>query len=76
MVVLNMRYQRDTPAGMVDVHAFVVSEEDGTYLVYCRSGHKQVSRVVPNERMAISCVQKILDRLGGAVCLSSVSPPQ
>lgn len=68
MVVLNLRYQRDTPTGMVDVHAFVADqEEEGNFLVYCRLGHDENKRVVQTEAMVIDCIHKILDRLPLAV---------
>lgn len=67
MVVLNLRYQRDTPAGMVDVHAFVVDDEADGYIVYTRSGHSELQRRVQTFSMALNCLKTIMDRLESEV---------
>lgn len=63
MVLLNLRFQTDTPTGMVDIHAFISDQEDGKFLIYCRRGNDQTSRVVDTFAMAVACLKSILDRI-------------
>lgn len=76
MVVLNMRYQLDTPTGLVDTHVFIVDDEADGYLVYHRQNNKQVQKRVKSFREAIGCVKAVVDELEVPTCLSSPSPTQ
>ena len=76
MVVLNMRYQLDTPTGLVDTHVFVMDDEADGYLVYHRQNNKQVQRHVKSFREAIGAVKEVLEGLEVPTCLSSPSPTQ
>jgi hypothetical protein len=67
VVVLNLRYQRDTPTGVVDVHAFVVDNEADGYIVYTRSGHSECQKKVETFTMAIDCLKMVMDRLESEV---------
>ena len=63
MVLLNLRFQTDTPTGMMDIHAFISDQEDGKFLIYCRRGNDQTSRAVETFAMAVACLKDILDRI-------------
>lgn len=64
MILLNMKVQIDTPEGVVHIHVFVVNQENGKFLVYCRRGNDETSREVPTLPMALDCVKNIIDRVG------------
>lgn len=69
MIVLNVRYQRDTPVGLVDIHAFVVDqEEEGNFLAYYRKGNYQEQKVVSSEREALAFIGEVLGCLEVATC--------
>lgn len=76
MVVLNMRYQYDTPCGLTDIHIFVIDDETGGYIVYHRANTKQVQKQVKSFREAIGCVKEVLEGLEVPICLSSPSSLQ
>ena len=77
MTMLNMRFQHDTPQGMLDIHAFVTDREDGTFIVYCRKGNTDnpIMKVVPTFSQATACLRAILDRIDTEVtrCASQLS---
>jgi hypothetical protein len=74
-LMLNIRFQLDTPQGLLDIHAFVTNQEDGNFLVYCRKGNEQTSRVVSTFSLAMACVTEIMDRIEKEVlhCSSQLS---
>lgn len=61
MILLNLRFQIDTPKGLEDVHAFVQDAGDG-YDVYCRHSpiHPPTTIHVPDFPTAMVHINSIL----------------
>jgi len=61
MILLNLRFQIDTPYGVEDVHAFVADEGD-KYIVYCRYTNNQQPQtvIVPDFDTAIIHINHII----------------
>jgi hypothetical protein len=75
MTMLNLRFQHDTPNGVLDIHAFVTDQEDGQYLVYCRKGHDEpITRVVTTFSQAVACLREIINRIETEVTRCSSLP--
>ena len=76
MLMLNVRFQHDTPNGLVDVHAFVTDQEDGQFLVYCRKGNtdEPITRVVTTFSQAVACLREIINRIETEVVQCSSLP--
>lgn len=76
MTMLNLRFQHDTPNGVLDIHAFVTDQEDGQFLVYCRKGNidEPITRVVPTFSQAVTCLREIIDRIDTEVARCASLP--
>ena len=60
MILLNLRFQVDRKEGLLDVHAFVMDDESGGYMVYCRTDTNTTTVIVPTFALAVACLVRIL----------------
>lgn len=67
MILLNLRFQVDRKEGLLDVHAFVMDDENGGYMVYCRTDTAPTTVIVPTFALAVACLVRILRSCGKEV---------